>query len=643
MATCLQSGSSVGAWAGFDAVVGYLGGAAVVDPAACATGSALAAAIVRFVCPTFTPAMARQAAQYPTNLPALAAINRTCGPQGSPRGKSDDAGAQLSGARRALVESGGGGGVAGGAGGPPTLVRRATLLVRDVEASLAIYRDILGLEVIYDEVMPIGGTGLPTGVFNASGRLVFLRSFEDERVGVLALLSYLDKPIPSPPQPRRQLCTGDVVLLLNTVGAAAQMAALAQVPGVRIQSRATVDVYPSVGGGTMRVLGNSWFDPDGHFVELNEVVEARGPAAGEREQASVRIRTEDADAHRKGIVTNRGDRVTAVGDLHGDFEAAVRVLRETGVIAKDDDRHGRNQQRILRNAEKLAQGISEQRYFEELDWGAYRWIYGNNMLVQTGDLFDRGTNSKEIIELFMHLSVQATSALGQVVNMAGNHEFMPYQYRIDSGKMLGYHADVDSMSVGPENSWQANRASNLHPTDGRYGRWLRDLPAVVYETQSRSVFSHGCVTAPWARRGVVAINEAVQAVWAQTVSVGVDGAMRAALHAGRRDDPDWAGASPLNCVVVGSDTQAISDVDGPLWNRFYNNAARAGAFAALEDELRRTVDAFEERHGMAVDRLVSAHTIVSDESDGGRICEFVPEQHPKVWPSVVEPFSRASA
>ena len=39
------------------------------------------------------------------------------------------------------------------------------------------------------------------------GRLVFLRSFVDQQVGVLGLLSYLDKPIPRPLSPRRSLLT----------------------------------------------------------------------------------------------------------------------------------------------------------------------------------------------------------------------------------------------------------------------------------------------------------------------------------------------------------------------------------------------------------------------------------------------------
>ena len=44
---------------------------------------------------------------------------------------------------------------------------RTTLLVADIDRSLALYRDALGLVVCFDNMVPIGGQGLPTGVFDA--------------------------------------------------------------------------------------------------------------------------------------------------------------------------------------------------------------------------------------------------------------------------------------------------------------------------------------------------------------------------------------------------------------------------------------------------------------------------------------------
>ena len=156
----------------------------------------------------------------------------------------------------------------------PTLFRRQTLLVASIDNSLRLYRDILGLEVCFDNIVPIGGKGLPTGIFDAKARLVFLKSYEDHMVGVVGLLEYLDKPVPQRSGgARRKLTLGDSVLLLNTTSVAERMEKIKRsLPDVYIQSEGSVDVYPSATGGTMTVLGNSLFDADGHFIELNEVV-----------------------------------------------------------------------------------------------------------------------------------------------------------------------------------------------------------------------------------------------------------------------------------------------------------------------------------------------------------------------------------
>ena len=86
------------------------------------------------------------------------------------------------------------------------------------------------------------------------------------------LLRYLDKGgVPRPESPRRLLKTGDQVLLMNTSNVAERMSKLKALPGVYVQSEGTVSKYPAVSGGVVTVLGNSFFGPDGEFVELNEI------------------------------------------------------------------------------------------------------------------------------------------------------------------------------------------------------------------------------------------------------------------------------------------------------------------------------------------------------------------------------------
>ncbi len=83
------------------------------------------------------------------------------------------------------------------------------------------------------------------------------------------------------------------------------------------------------------------------------------------------------------------ERVVAVGDLHGDYESFVRILRAPKVGLID----------------------------EEL-----RWTGGAAHLVQIGDVMDRGGRAKEIFDLLMRLEKEAAAAGGMVHVLLGNHE-----------------------------------------------------------------------------------------------------------------------------------------------------------------------------------------------------------------------------
>ena len=83
------------------------------------------------------------------------------------------------------------------------------------------------------------------------------------------------------------------------------------------------------------------------------------------------------------------DRIIAIGDLHGDYEAYIDILRRAGLIDKKK-----------------------------------RWAGGNVVLVQTGDIADRGPDSLKIIRHIIKLQDQAAKAGGQVLVLTGNHEAM---------------------------------------------------------------------------------------------------------------------------------------------------------------------------------------------------------------------------
>ncbi|MBM3792003.1 MAG: hypothetical protein FJW35_16860, partial [Acidobacteria bacterium] len=72
-------------------------------------------------------------------------------------------------------------------------LRRATIVVSDLERSLAFYRDILSLRVFYDQVIDAEATGRLLGVPGAKVRLVSLQA-GDSVEGMVGLLSFLTPP-----------------------------------------------------------------------------------------------------------------------------------------------------------------------------------------------------------------------------------------------------------------------------------------------------------------------------------------------------------------------------------------------------------------------------------------------------------------
>jgi hypothetical protein len=90
------------------------------------------------------------------------------------------------------------------------------------------------------------------------------------------------------------------------------------------------------------------------------------------------------DYHWAGV-----ERVIAIGDLHGDYGQYIKVMESAGLI----DKNG-------------------------------KWSGGKTHLVQTGDITDRGDDSRKIIDHLVKLKKQAKKKGGYVHLLIGNHETM---------------------------------------------------------------------------------------------------------------------------------------------------------------------------------------------------------------------------
>jgi catechol 2,3-dioxygenase-like lactoylglutathione lyase family enzyme len=153
----------------------------------------------------------------------------------------------------------------------PTDFRRVTMLVNEIETPLKIYRDILGMDVYYDQEIVVSGVGLPAGEPDSKTRLVILQC-NDPYIGMLGILQYVDPPLPEPvprPSPNR-VRTGEVVFVMHNEDVPAAYEQLCQIDGVEIVSEPHISEYPKDDGSVFRILGCSFFDPNGYFIELNQ-------------------------------------------------------------------------------------------------------------------------------------------------------------------------------------------------------------------------------------------------------------------------------------------------------------------------------------------------------------------------------------
>lgn len=154
----------------------------------------------------------------------------------------------------------------------PIDLRRTTLVVRDIDRSLAFYRDALGLQVIYDHVIRTPRAAGDDDDAERSLRLVFLRA-NDDFVGIVGLLQYRKPAKAAPHQGDEPFSTGSIVLLFNAADLAATFERARRVPGVRVLSEPTGTEYPSYDGrGTIPVNVSVLTDPDGFVVELNQLL-----------------------------------------------------------------------------------------------------------------------------------------------------------------------------------------------------------------------------------------------------------------------------------------------------------------------------------------------------------------------------------
>lgn len=148
---------------------------------------------------------------------------------------------------------------------PGTVLRRATLLVHDIDKSVAFYRDAIGLSVWLENKGKSGGD-LPIGdPVGTPSRFVIMKG-RDPWLGMVGLLQYGEKKT----APRKDtIGPGDSVLMMETSDLPGIHERLKK-GGYRIvkEPRTTEITFGDGSKGLATFL--FCMDPDGHVLEINQ-------------------------------------------------------------------------------------------------------------------------------------------------------------------------------------------------------------------------------------------------------------------------------------------------------------------------------------------------------------------------------------
>ena len=210
---------------------------------------------------------------------------------------------------------------------------------------------------------------------------------------------------------------------------------------------------------------------------------------------------------------NVPDRIVAIGDLHADLKATQDLFKHVGLINADG-----------------------------------KWIAEDTVVVQTGDVTDRGPDGKNMLEWLRRQQRSAQNHSSELIILMGNHESM--NIRGD----WRYVSPKDIQSFGS----LSERKAALQP-QAEWGSWMANLPTTAQVQDI--IFVHGGISPQYAAPSS-SINESVR---------------KAHMGLGDRN-------------ILGS--------DGPLWYRDYLRAPESDACPSLKLALKK----------IGAKRMVVGHT-----------------------------------
>jgi catechol 2,3-dioxygenase-like lactoylglutathione lyase family enzyme len=150
------------------------------------------------------------------------------------------------------------------------IVKRTTLIVRNMDVSLRWYREVVGMSVYYDKPVTLSGVGMAAGKSGDVTRLVILQG-DHPQIGMTGLLQWVDPPLPAPKDIPTTVTYGNPTFVCGSDDSA-EVHRRAVALGTRVHAAPHEWSVEGADGSTRYFLGTSLFDPDGYFYEFNQLL-----------------------------------------------------------------------------------------------------------------------------------------------------------------------------------------------------------------------------------------------------------------------------------------------------------------------------------------------------------------------------------
>jgi len=150
------------------------------------------------------------------------------------------------------------------------IIKRTTLMVRDGDRASQWYETVLGMTKWMDTPFTLSGTQLAAGKKGDQTRLIILKC-QDDLIGMIGLLEWLDPKMDAPAELPTEIKFGTPVFVVASEDAKGALERAREL-GSRIHCEPREWTVTGADGKKKDMIGCSFWDLDGYFFEVNQVV-----------------------------------------------------------------------------------------------------------------------------------------------------------------------------------------------------------------------------------------------------------------------------------------------------------------------------------------------------------------------------------